>query len=103
MPSDVADRVRAYLAGVQARVAAGVRTYPALARRAGLQGVVEVAFALAADGSLIALRVAGSSGFEVLDEAALAYVAALAPFQPFPADLPRDPLAVRVPVVYRLR
>jgi len=95
--------LRGYLAEAEARVRSGHPTYPPLARRSGLEGVVEILLVLAPDGSLAKLLVAASSDVDVLDEAAVAYVASLAPFPPFPDGLPREPLPLRVPVVYRLR
>jgi protein TonB len=97
-------QVRArYLASIRERVAAGRRVYPAAARRLGFEGTVEVSFEVLPDGRLGAVRASGSSGSELLDEAAVAFVASLAPFEPFPVGLPREPLSLRIPIDYRLR
>lgn len=45
--------------------------YPKLARRMGWQGVVELEITVAPDGSVADLFVSSSSGYDVLDEAAL--------------------------------
>lgn len=68
---------------------------PALARRHGWSGKVVVGFVLAADGSVSELALRQSSGFKMLDEAALEAVRRAVPF-------PAPGLAVRVviPLVF---
>ena len=46
-------------------------TYPAIARRKGWQGIVKLELHIEADGSITDLQLAESSGYSILDRAAL--------------------------------
>ncbi|GBE01271.1 gram-negative bacterial tonB protein [bacterium BMS3Bbin06] len=72
--------------------------YPPLARRAGMEGKVMVEMLIMKDGKLEDLRVSGTSGSTVLDNAAVRIIKRS---QPFPSP-PRDWLRVRIPVVFIL-
>jgi protein TonB len=72
--------------------------YPLLARRRGWQGEVLLAFRLEADGRISDARVLRSSGYGVLDRAALT---ALGKVGRIAAGLSRG-LAMELPVIYRL-
>jgi protein TonB len=71
--------------------------YPSPARRAGIQGVAEIAFTIHENGRVSAVTVQKSSGSAVLDDAAVDAVLAAAPF-------PRPPAPARraIPVSFRL-
>lgn len=71
--------------------------YPAEAIAQGLQGEVEVFMILDENGQVAAARVENSSGFKLLDDAALHAVRAL---HALPADAPRQTI---LPVRFRLR
>jgi periplasmic protein TonB len=71
--------------------------YPLRARRMGWSGRVVVAFKLDEHGAPSEVRVASSSGFGSLDEAALEAVRSAAPF-----DAPRRRVSLEVPVSFRL-
>ncbi|WP_218068336.1 energy transducer TonB [Candidatus Thiosymbion oneisti] len=62
----------------------GNLNYPEEAKRRKLYGNLTLQVALRADGSLERVRVLRSSGFELLDEAAVKIVELAAPFSPFP-------------------
>ena len=64
--------------------------YPGSEQQAGHEGKVKVSFTLAADGHLVDVSVASSSGFSELDAAAQAAVKSAAPFAPIPAELKRS-------------
>jgi periplasmic protein TonB len=83
------------LASVRAGIARTL-VYPPNARRNGLQGKVILEFVLLAEGRIRDLLLRSSSGFPVLDAAALAAVEAAAPFPPPGVDV-----LVVVPVVFR--
>lgn len=68
----------------------GHKRYPSMARRLRREGVATVLFRLHPDGDIDALAVADSSGFAVLDAAALRAVAAVAPFAPATTFLTRE-------------
>lgn len=67
--------------------AVGNKYYPEASIRYGLYGSLRLLVAVRKDGSLEDIRVLESSGFAVLDEAAIKTVRMAAPFAPFPADL----------------
>lgn len=58
--------------------------YPEEARRQGLSGRLQLDVAIRADGSLKSVSIKHSSGFDVLDEAAVHIVELAAPYAPFP-------------------
>ncbi|MDR2344248.1 MAG: TonB family protein [Spirochaetaceae bacterium] len=72
--------------------------YPATARKAGIQGVVELSFTIHEDGRVGAVTVLKSSGHAMLDEAAVGTVYAASPFPRPPA-----PARIAIPIAFRLR
>ncbi|MBI4271351.1 MAG: energy transducer TonB [Candidatus Rokubacteria bacterium] len=90
-----------YLAEVRRRIQEALR-YPQAARRRGLSGTVQIEILIEPDGAIGGVTLAASSSHRLLDEAALDTVRRLAP-TPFPADLIRRPLRVKLPVVFELR
>jgi protein TonB len=78
----------AYLLDWRRRVeAVGNKYYPEASVRYGIYGSLRLLVVIRADGSLQDIRVLSSSGFAVLDEAAVKIVRLAAPFAPFPAEL----------------
>lgn len=79
------------------RIIAGKIQYPRAARLGHQQGTVLVAFTISKDGTVSELKIATSSGFDLLDKNALEAVNKAAPF-------PRPPVAaqLRVPIAYSL-
>jgi periplasmic protein TonB len=65
----------------------GNLNYPEEAKRRSLYGNLILHVAVRADGSLEQVRVVRSSGFDVLDEAAVRIVKLAAPFAPLPPDI----------------
>ncbi len=78
------------------------RRYPPEARRERARGVVQLRFTVARDGHVLASSVARSAGHPLLDEAALAVLAAADPLPAIPPSLGRDTLTITVPVEYAL-
>jgi protein TonB len=72
-------------------------TYPARAQRMGWQGKVIIDFIILENGSASDIKIAQSSGFDVLDDNVIKTVEAVAPF-------PKPPVKaeLRVPIIYRL-
>jgi protein TonB len=68
----------------------GNLNYPEAAKRLKLYGNLILHVALRSDGSLERVRVLRSSGFDLLDEAAVKIVELAAPFAPFPPDIRSD-------------
>jgi TonB family protein len=75
----------AYNRDVTTRIANGVR-YPSAAYRRKLQGKTVVEFDVHPTGRIVAVRVLASSGFQVLDLAAVAAVRRAAPLPPTPGQ-----------------
>ncbi len=76
--------------------------YPAAARRRGLAGTVRVEIVVRPSGEIESVTLLGSSTHDVLDNTVLEAVRALRP-RPFPADLPRRPVRVQLPIVFDFR
>lgn len=77
--------------------------YPHVARLRGWEGRVLLAFQIETDGRLENIRVAQSSGFAVLDDAALGSLRRVERPAEAVAWLRGSPLAMQIPVIYRLR
>ena len=67
--------------------AVGNQYYPTASVRYGIYGDLRMLVTIRADGSLEEIRVLSSSGYAVLDEAAIKLVRMASPFAPFPAEL----------------
>lgn len=72
--------------------------YPLLARKRGWQGEVLLAFTLDSRGTIIDARIAHSSGYGALDNAAIASLIRVATIEAGPSR----PLSFELPVIYRL-
>jgi protein TonB len=77
-------------------------TYPALARRQGWEGHVLLALTIEPDGQLENLQVASSSGYAVLDAAALHALQRVGRLAAAADWLAGTTLDMRLPVIYRL-
>jgi periplasmic protein TonB len=78
----------AYLLDWRRRVeAVGNKYYPEASVRYGIYGNLRLLVVIRQDGSLEDIRVLSSSGYAVLDEAAIKIVRMAAPYAPFPAEL----------------
>lgn len=77
------------------------RTYPLEARRARIEGVVQLRVTLMSDGRLVDARVEQSSGHLVLDRAALELLARASPLPDEFASVGQVDL--QLPIVYRMR
>jgi protein TonB len=75
--------------------------YPALARRKGWEGEVMLALRVESDGRLTGIHVVGSSGYRVLDHAAMDSMLR-ARAVPLPGGALVDGLDMVLPVQYRL-
>lgn len=78
------------------------RRYPNMARARRQEGVVHLRVSIARDGSLLALALEHSSGFELLDQAALDTFRRAAPLPEVPADRPA-PVELSFPVEFFMR
>ena len=80
----------------------GQITYPSLATRAKIEGTVSLALHIAKQGKLLDAVIGNSSGYAVLDENALSVAKNISPYPAFPADINKDDMWIRVPIVYTL-
>ncbi len=78
------------------------KRYPLMARRGGMEGVVELDFTIARDGRLVDVLVKQSSGYEVLDQAALRAVRSVGTFPSLPDRVTDSELSFKVPLAFRL-
>lgn len=65
----------------------GNLNYPTEARNKGIEGSLQMLVTLAADGSVKQLEVLKSSGYSILDDAAIRTVRTASPFEPFPNEM----------------
>lgn len=77
--------------------------YPRLAAMRGWEGEVRVRLSVARQGQLAAVRLESSSGFDVLDQHALAMIEQLQQLPAPPAELDMNEVQLVVPVHYKLR
>lgn len=78
----------AYLLAWTERVeGVGNRNYPVEARKRRLYGDLRLLVALRPDGNVAEIRVLQSSGYPLLDDAAIRIVRLSSPFEPFPPEL----------------
>jgi protein TonB len=82
---------------IQRRIKSNL-VYPSQARRAGIQGTVELLFTIEYDGQVNSMSVYKSSGQDVLDQAALETLSRSAPFRP-----PKNRVKIVIPVTFTLR
>lgn len=75
--------------------------YPTDARRRWQEGMAEVAFVIAADGSVTSVSLLASSRYRALDREAIDLIHRCAPFPPPPSA--SSPLHISLPVVFALQ
>jgi TonB family protein len=78
------------------------KMYPHWAREAGYEGITKIRFAILSNGQLGEISIVGSSGYDILDNAAIAAIEKAAPFPALPGSLNRDILKVELPIVFKL-
>lgn len=92
----------AYRRQLNALVAAP-RDYPRLAALRGWEGEVRLRLRIARKGNLLAVQLDRSSGFEVLDQHALALLGQYGDFPPLPERWEGSDLQVVIPIHYKLK
>jgi protein TonB len=100
-PPGEQDPLATYLAEVRAAIDRHKR-YPSAARRAGITGSVVLQFVILPDGRVIEPSVAETNGHSAFGAAALDSLRRASPMPPFPEEIARDRLMVRVPISYKL-
>ncbi len=82
---------------------ASQQQYPRVAALRGWEGEVRLRLRVARKGNLLAVQLDHSSGFDVLDQHALAMLQQLASLPPLPDGLEASEIQVVVPVNYKLK
>ena len=85
------------------RQIAFAKIYPDFARKMGYQGKILVAFRIGRDGKILNLSVSKSSGYKILDEAALEAVKEAGPYPSIPNELNKESLKLKIPISYAVR
>lgn len=93
---------RGWLAELLARRLAEIKRYPSAARFNGWEGKVVLRAVIRADGHLSDVKVHKSSGYDVLDNAAMDAVRSVCPLR-MDQSLGASEVVVYVPIVYSLR
>lgn len=76
--------------------------YPSLAARNGWQGNLKINFKINSDGSVSDISLERSSGYPMLDDAAMTAVRLAAPFPPFPGNFTIEDLNIKGLFTYHL-
>lgn len=98
---NVPDYLKKYAGILQSRILDKI-TYPVSAKAAGFQGKVKLGLHLSYVGELMDIVVRDSSGYNILDENAVASARKATPFPPFPASIDKKDIWIDIPVAYQL-
>lgn len=88
-----------YVQSIQKRIAQNI-SFPYEAKEKGWKGTVVLNLKILSDGNLSEASVKESSGQSIFDKDAVNTAQILAPFDPFPAEIPLEELSVTIPIVY---
>lgn len=91
-----------FTGNVRQRIA-NARVYPQIARRRGMEGQPVIAFTLNKNGQLMELRLDRTSGYQLLDRAALEAVKHAAPYPEIPAPLKLNTFQFKLPISFILK
>ena len=95
--------VRGLFTGQVRQRIADAKYYPRIARRRGMEGQPVVAFTLNKVGGLMEANLAQTSGYQLLDRAALEAVHQAAPYPEIPAELKTDTYQFKLPISFVLK
>ena len=105
LPETVKDDVptqllKDYIRAVQIKIINSVY-YPQDAKEFSWEGTVRLSLLITSDGRLKEAKISESSGYDLLDKAALDAVKEQAPYFPFPDQVELEKLRIEVPITYR--
>ena len=95
--------VRGLFTGKVRQRIANAKYYPRIARRRGIEGQPVVAFTLDKGGRLMEAGLAKTSGYQLLDQAALEAVQQAAPYPEIPAELNAETFQFKLPISFILK
>jgi len=95
------DALQKFAAVVRKKIESQKR-YPEAAQTSGIEGRARVKVTILRDGKLENAEIIESSGYEILDKAALQSVQDAAPFPPIPEALKRDTIQMSIRLNFRL-
>ncbi|MBD3183757.1 TonB family protein [Candidatus Poribacteria bacterium] len=78
------------------------KKYPIAARDAGIEGISEVRIIILSDGRIETVDIIGSSGYDILDNAAIQSVRNSVPFPPIPEEAGKDKIEVSINLVFKI-
>ena len=78
------------------------KDYPAELKKQKQQGVVVLTFSINKNGEVLTAKIKKSSGFPILDQAALDMLAKADPVPAIPDSMNRDRLLLSIPIEYSL-
>ncbi len=82
---------------------ANAKYYPRIARRRGMEGQPIIAFTLDKTGRLMKVDLAQTSGYQLLDQAAVRAVHQAEPYPEIPDELKTDTLHFKLPISFVLK
>jgi protein TonB len=95
--------IRSNYGSVLSREFAKYKQYPRVAQMRGWQGTSRVELQIDATGTVTAVNIVESSGFEVLDKQAIESVRKALPLPPIPAELRGKEFTIVVPMKFSLQ
>lgn len=78
------------------------KIYPKNAKKLGQSGTAEVSFTVMSDGTIASVSLSSSSGFTLLDNAAVQILTQLAKVKPIPNELVKSSLEITIPIEYAI-
>lgn len=95
--------LRGWFTGKVRQRIANAKYYPRIARRRGMEGQPVIAFTLDKGGRLMKADLAQTSGYQLLDQAALEAVHQAAPYPEIPDELKTDTFQFKLPISFVLK
>ncbi len=91
-----------YTNSIQLKIAQA-KVYPPIARERKQQGKAFLSFKLDKEGQILELSIENSSGYKILDQAAMKAIKEAAPFPTIPASLNKKYASLKIPISFVLR
>ena len=102
VPIDLGNLRGLFTGQVRQRIA-NAKYYPRIAQRRGMEGQPVIAFTLDKGGRIMKAALAQTSGYQLLDQAALEAVHQAAPYPAIPDELKTDTFQFKLPISFILK